>query len=74
MESCGLESDVLIVNRPICLHPSYQVIACIWECLLLHVMLLKPDLCSPFTINQGIHLLLILNDFFETLLNDLFLV
>ncbi|XP_033138184.1 auxin response factor 11 [Brassica rapa] len=47
MESCGLESDVLIVNRPICPHPSYQVIACIWECLLLPVMLLKPDLCSP---------------------------
>lgn len=57
MESCGLESDVLIVNRAVCLHPSYQVIACIWECLLLHAMLLKPKLCSLYTINQGIQLL-----------------
>lgn len=58
MESCALESDVLIVNRPICLHPLYQVIACIWECLLLHVMLLKLVLCLLCTINQGIQLLL----------------
>lgn len=52
--SCVLESDVLIVNRPTCLHQSYQVIACIWGFLLLHAMLLKPEACSPYTINQGI--------------------
>ncbi|WZZ25569.1 hypothetical protein YC2023_008970 [Brassica napus] len=45
--SCVLESDVLIVNRPTCLHQSYQVIACIWGFLLLHAMLLKPEACSP---------------------------
>lgn len=61
MESCGLESDVLIVNRAVCLHPSYQVKACIQECLLLHAMLLKPELCSPYTINQGTLLLLYRN-------------
>lgn len=53
-ESCVLESDVPIVNRVVCLHQSYQVIACISEFSLLHAMLLKPEACSPYTINQGI--------------------
>lgn len=67
-ESCGLESDVLIVNRTVCLHLSYRVIACILECLLLHAMLLKPELCSPYTINQGIHLLLLYGNIYDKFL------